>query len=581
MKRSKILSVCFLLLIAASCSSNTNNPATTTFSTAIPPHSILNQQTTSEPTVTLPPTYTSKIYTIDEAMMYEQDFEKEGINFPHELYGTWHLLAENDGNQVYCNEVVDFWAGVSVGNFQWTDYAVEFRGKIIEQGINTSMTIGSRIGILELPPQDVWAALDFQTRSVDIHTQNGGYSHLDFQTQENTWYTMRLEVVGNKAKLYINDTDQGNVENIGSTNGIVGISVSPFAKICIDDIRVWQLSGQGWDFFPSPINNLPILPKLESVTNNASTGDGGNAWGGHQARIVRTQDGVFTAYTIEGNGLFDRKWQLAWRQEDGTWPVIAEGITGKDPVNLLTSPEGTLYIIGWPNGIATIWSGNPTNGQIDMNKESIPGMPVTDWPYSSAGIDSSGNLCVLATQGGKPGVFHWACYLSSQKQWINKYTTTDYGFRYTYIFPNPEGGLSLVSSRDVAWDILGYPQPPNSFGYVFNAVGYWLTNDLVNIPPNRLFLIEELPTTDYPYPHLNAQYDAYIDTYGNMHILYRLQGKTTKGAFTIRHIVLSTDGTILANVQIPREAGEYARIFQDTKKRFWLNRLIWITVSSR
>jgi hypothetical protein len=64
---------------------------------------------------------------------------------------------------------------------------------------------------------------------------------------------------------------------------------------------------------------------LEIVTDGAATGDGGNSWGGHQTRIVRTQDGVFTAFTVPGNGYTSREWRLAWRKEDGAWSVIAQG----------------------------------------------------------------------------------------------------------------------------------------------------------------------------------------------------------------------------------------------------------------
>lgn len=83
---------------------------------------------------------------------------------------------------------------------------------------------------------------------------------------------------------------------------------------------------------PTSTNTLTPTPAyqshLEVVTNSAATGDGGNSWGGHQTRIVRTQDGVFTAYTVEGGGYFSREWRLAWRQDDGTWPVVAQGVAG-------------------------------------------------------------------------------------------------------------------------------------------------------------------------------------------------------------------------------------------------------------
>ncbi len=89
-----------------------------------------------------------------------------------------------------------------------------------------------------------------------------------------------------------------------------------------------------------------MLLNLEIVTDGAATGDGGNSWGGHQTRIVHTRDGVFTAYTVPGDGYTSREWRLAWRKEDGSWSVIAQGGAGREPVNLLASPDRTLNIIG-------------------------------------------------------------------------------------------------------------------------------------------------------------------------------------------------------------------------------------------
>ena len=190
--------------------------------------------------------------------------------------------------------------------------------------------------------------------------------------------------------------------------------ISPNTTACVDDIKVRALTETGG------IGEAPVTihPDLELVTDQAVTGDGGNQWGGHQTRIVRTADGVFTAYTVEGGGHLAREWHLAWRQADGTWLVIDKGGAGREPVNLLASPDGTLHVIGFPNGIATIFSVKLKDGQWGMTQETIPGVssPTNPyWPYNSAGIDSEGNLCILASVGGETlgGKFQVACYLST------------------------------------------------------------------------------------------------------------------------------------------------------------------------
>ena len=331
---------------------------------------------------------------------------------------------------------------------------------------------------------------------------------------------------------------------------------------------------------PSPVPTPTKTPKevlihqtdIEIVSDNTATGDGGNIWGGHQTRIVHTLDGVFTAYTVEGDGYFSREWRLSQRQSDNSWKVIAQGVSGREPVNLLASPDGTLHVIGWPKGIGTIWSGKPQNGSISMSDEIIPNMPQGDWPYSSAGIDASGNLCVLASNGGEQagGEFYWSCYLTATQHWVSHTSSLDYRYCYTYVFPSPGGELSLVSTRDVRWSALGYQQPAGAFDYAFNAFGYWRTNNILADSIEQINYAEETPTELFPNAFLNAQMDAYLDTQGHMHILYWQMGETTNGASKSMHRIVSDTGEVLFDEEIPEEAGYFSRIFQDKQEQFYL-----------
>lgn len=313
----------------------------------------------------------------------------------------------------------------------------------------------------------------------------------------------------------------------------------------------------------------PRVTTLEIVTDNAVPGDAGNCWGGHQCRIVRTQDGVFTAYTVAGEGYKSKEWRLAQRR-DGSWPVLANGVAGREPVNLLASPDGTLHVIGWPRGEGTIWSGKPKDGKMDMQASPVPGVIRGDWPYGSAGIDREGNLCVLSSKGGKPAAFRWAFYRAKPGTWTTGTTPIDYRYCYTYVIPHSNGGLAIVSTRDVTWDMLGYQKPEGvTFDYVFNAFRYWDTSDVATAPQEKAF-VEEKPTAEVRYVHCNAQSDAYLDTSGRMHVLYRVQGPSTGGQDERRHAVFAADGKMLHEETLPKEAGVFCRIFQDDRKNFWI-----------
>ena len=149
----------------------------------------------------------------------------------------------------------------------------------------------------------------------------------------------------------------------------------------------------------------PKLERLDLVATNAVVGDGGNNWGGHQTRIVRTKDGVFTAYTTGKSDppgapwrAYDgspRFWKLAARKDKG-WEVIAEGKSGREPVNLMAAPDGRLHIIAWPDGTPHVWSGMPSNAPMAMKEEKIPGpWPNSHWPYAAAGISLKGDLALV------------------------------------------------------------------------------------------------------------------------------------------------------------------------------------------
>ena len=205
-----------------------------------------------------------------------------------------------------------------------------------------------------------------------------------------------------------------------------------------------------------------------------------------------------------------------------------------------------------------------------MQVSSIPGVASGFWPYNSAGIDHLGNLCVLTSGGEQPGEFRWACYLPAQTQWISGTIQTDYRYCYTYVFPHPNRGLSLVATRDVLWETLGYTKPAGEFDYVFNAFRYWHTDDISTTPTQERTFLEEVPTTQFPAPFLDAQIDAYMDTKGQMHILYTRRGASTGGQQQYRHRVVSPSGSLLYDVQIPNEAYMFSRIFQDAEGIYYI-----------
>ena len=320
---------------------------------------------------------------------------------------------------------------------------------------------------------------------------------------------------------------------------------------------------------PSPTSAI-ALERLELVSDATSVGgDGGNAWGGHQTRLVRTSHGLFTAYTVPGEDSFHREWRLAQRTDQG-WQIVAQGPSGRDPVNLLQGPDETIYLISWPEGLPVIWTSSRRGGELTFTEEAVPGKwERTNWPYPSAGISPRGDLCLLASYLGKPAKFEWACRSAHRGRWTFHVTRMDYRYCYTYVMPAADGSLSLVSTRDVKWEALGYKKPENAFDYAFNAIGLWHTLHLADEPLQRLIVREEAPDDRFLNVFCNAQADAYVDTARRTHILYWVQGPSTGGRKENRHAIVE-NGCVARDVLLPGATWLYFRLVQDTTGRFYL-----------
>jgi len=322
--------------------------------------------------------------------------------------------------------------------------------------------------------------------------------------------------------------------------------------------------------FAAAPTTRPTLERLELVTDRAVTGAGGNTWGGHQTRIVRTTRGVFTAYTVAGSGDTGRQWRLAERQPQG-WRVIAQGPSGPEAVNLLADPQGGLRVIAWPDGLPRVWSIAESKGIITSRSAALPGPWVkTDYPYCGAGTDARGDLCIVGSTGEKPGQLRWAYRSAHDGSWKSEITSTDTRYCYSYVLPGANGNLTLVATQDVLWQDLGYAKPAGAFAYVFSGVTAWLSPQAVKEALQPTLVREEAPTPAFPFVQCSsAQGDAYTDTRGRLHVLYWLRGPSTKDYQRTRHAIIDR-GRVVKDVELPVDTGHYSRIIQDATGRFYI-----------
>ena len=335
-------------------------------------------------------------------------------------------------------------------------------------------------------------------------------------------------------------------------------------------------------------DDTPKVTCCEVIATNAAAGYGGNAWGGHQTRIVRTAAGVFAAYTVAGADELHRRWRLVTQTEDGRWPVLAEEPCGREPMNLMAAPDGTLHIIAWPDGRPRLWSGLPKGGAVTMQGQAIDGPWITsNWPYNAAGISERGDLALVQSDGEAPGTFIWGYRPAGAAAWITGRAGVAQRHCYTCVLPGPDGRLAFSSTRDVLARTMGYDKTAtsHSLGYVFNRLGIWETGDVARLPLGELQVDETVPTAEFPEVWAcGLSCDTYRDTRGRLHVLYFFRGPETRGKHCIRHAIVETGG-LVKTVTLPPEldacfaaagpAGEktnpsYCRMIQDTAGRFYL-----------
>lgn len=521
------------------------------------------------------PTQFSSEIIPNNAFLYIQDFEPNSSLAGLSDNQNWKIQVEGSGNHTYCANETTYYPRISIGYADWADYAIELQVKVLQPHSETAENFVALSGrVNNEKGMNYYGAMGFfqnQIAGLGFNTPYEGFGSKEFVGQSDVWYTLRLELAGEHIKYYINNQLISSTTDSKWSNGIVSFSASPNLFVCIDNLRVWSMDKEG-NIVKAEKPIHIIHPNMEVITDTAAGGKNASSWGGHKTRVVATADGIFSTFLIPGKGDFDKNWLLTKRQSDGSWQVIAEEEAGREPVNLIASPDGTLHIIGWPDAVGTMWSGKPDGNKISLIKEVIPGVQQSNYPYSSVGTNSHGDICVLSSQGGNSsiGTIKWACYFLSIGEW--RYTTvrTKYRYCYTYVFPGIDGSLSLVSTRDVTWKSLRYTQPPDSFDYVYNALGYWHTDNIESDPIEQLYFKEEIPTEEFPFVDLRAQQDAYIDINGIVHIIYSIIGENTNGEWQVRHLVLSSDGNMIADVLLPAEIGVFTRILQNIKGYLFL-----------
>ena len=302
----------------------------------------------------------------------------------------------------------------------------------------------------------------------------------------------------------------------------------------------------------TPAVTQPTLLRLELVTNNALVNsDADNGWGGQKLRIIRMSNGdVYTCYsTGSASNPLHNQWNLAKRNSDGTWSVVATGMAGREPVNLLRGPQDQIYIVSWDNGLPSLTT---STNDVNFSTQAIPGnWENSNWPYHDAGIAPNGDLYVFqCSSTTKPSKYNIGYRQQSDGVWHFSVQNTDYRYTHPFVFPTTTRGLQVLGMRDVLWSNLGWVKPAGqTFDYVFDGLRQFRTTDIASQPFSNTLVAEDVQTAGHEYVTTRLR-DAWLDGAGNTHFLYVRNGADTNYVPIAHTGIVDGSGHLIKDVAV-------------------------------
>ena len=188
--------------------------------------------------------------SIEEATLFVADFES-GI--PAGISGLLHLWETRLGageNTIYCNDLNDDWTSFFFGSEDWSDYAFEADIQLISSDPEYGYELYARFGEggegYRASVYDSYASMSFYPPSLGFGGNNAVIAPSE-------WHTLRVEVVNQAVRYFVDDDLIVTVEDDHRASGQAGIGASPGTEICVDNIRQWAIDEHG----PIARENVP------------------------------------------------------------------------------------------------------------------------------------------------------------------------------------------------------------------------------------------------------------------------------------------------------------------------------------
>ncbi len=325
-----------------------------------------------------------------------------------------------------------------------------------------------------------------------------------------------------------------------------------------------------------PVIDTPIFSGVSSVKIRDSEGiarplysNATGIHGGHESRIVRTENGTFAVY-ITGE-YPDETYDFAWDEfsvvkiNDGVDELIFRDryphALGSCAPNILCGNDGKLYVTVIADDKPKYYSANYSRegawlrlyviDPLTYGVETYSFNPdfeiiwVHGYGYSQPILDEkAGKFYALFTGGDIPGYLAWFIFDLETMTWEQECYTVQTHSRIAYFnaYPDGEGGFYFIAERAVLADelgkLLGVTFEPSG-GYIWDALYF------CKIPDATKEHIEMTAISEYPYQSgttvlrpTSVHYGSgcsYLDKNGTLHLIYSYFYGDERSVYYVRY----------------------------------------------
>lgn len=353
---------------------------------------------------------------------------------------------------------------------------------------------------------------------------------------------------------------------------------------------------------PELYEAVPISDVLDLDACGAPAASGAWLHGGNQTRIVKTSHGIYCTYisgepkVVQDNNM--THYVFVKIGDDGSCTQLYDGyyFTESNSPYIMADNDENVYVVcgggtspSEKKGLKSyIWKYDPSVGEVVEYTASFNYSAGGAYGYAMGFIDNSqGKIYLVNCGGDRKGYFCIIGFDLESCTYTAPYTFEISEGRHCYVFafPDGNGGFSLIAQHDVSIAASGHSK--NYFKRINYGASYvwddlrlfsFSTGENDEIIYNGLL---ELAIADYDeesdqFPPQNTcakNGDAFMDSDGNIHVIYQSSYQNAEPRICERHIIVNKELEIVYNEEITLDSdytSSEIKMYETTEGVFYL-----------